>query len=643
LAIFLITFAGIIFGTYLVTPLWKATAKVRVQYNPKQQLTMFEGITTPGTVVSGINPANDVIQILTSRELAEKVVKKFERDKLWEKRTNAPESTREIIKWYIKDFLIGKPVRFLQGLGILSEEPDNYLAMAVGEFQKDLEDIALEENTTVVNVSVWGESPQIATAMTNTLVQLLLEKNLEASRAPIDEIIKSTQEQLARAKRDLKVAQENLRRFKEESGLILYDEEAAILLQRLDKYEAELNSIKSQVRSLRVEKSAEHPEVKSLLARINEYRNIIIPQIQQDLMNLPLKEVELARLNQELEVREDLYSTLKQKLLELEVLKNSSLGDLELKVIDPARVYSYVHPDWPRWVINIPLGFVGSIFVSLIFVFFVEYWNSSFKSVKELEEDINMPVLSAVPKLGYFKRKKLAYSFMSSKSKNYGSNMPVKQIERKRIGPLDQYDLLADAILLKKKTHNGKRFLITSPGQGEGKSTITTMLGQILTMRGKKVLIIEANLRTPSLERMLKVKGNKGLLEYYIGDSELQDLIVNINGIDVIFAGNLSAHYVDPFEILTSHKMETLLQDLKTRYDFILIDSPCIKRFKDSLGLTALSDGVILIVEANQTPRRAILMAIEKINTVGGQIKGIILNKQVNYVPQVIQNLISSL
>jgi tyrosine-protein kinase Etk/Wzc len=642
-AIFITTFVGIIFGTYLVLPLWKATAKIRVQYSPKEQLTMFEDITTPGTAVPGVNPANDVVQILISRELAEKVVKIFGRDKLLEKRDHSPESTREIIRWYINDFLIDKPKKFLQSLGILSETPKNYLAMAVEELQKDLEDIGLEENTTVVNVAVWGESPEISTAMTNTIIQLLLEKNLMASKTPIDETIKLTQKQLEKADQDLRIAQERLRQFKEKSKLVLYSEEASILLQRLDKYEAELHSMVSNLESMKIEKSEDHPEVKSLETRIDEYKKIIIPGIKRDIASLPLKEVELTNLNQELKARDDLYYTLKKKILELEVLKNSSIGDLELKVIDPASVYSYVKPDWPRWIINIPLGFIASILVSLGFVFFLEYWNSSFNSVKEIEENISLPVFGSVPKFGFLKKQRLTHALKIKTFKNSEHTLSFKASYQRCTELLAHYDSLADALYLSSGKLTNKLFLITSAGKSEGKSTIAAILGKILTLRGKRVLLIEANLRTPSFEHILKIKRDKGLVDYYLEYSDLKDIIVSINGIDVIFAGDPSAHHIDPFEIFSSDRMETLLEYAKTNYDLILLDSPCIKWFKDPLILTSLSESVILIVEANHTPKRVIVMAIEKIKSAGGQIKGIILNKQTKYVPSILQDFISSL
>lgn len=637
--IFMATFAGILSGTYLIDPMWKATAKIRVQFNPKNQLTMLEGITTPGAVVAGVNPANDVIQMLMSREIAEAVIKKFERDKLWQKKVNSPEKTREIIRWHIKDIFINKPMDLLRFLGILSGQPDNYLAMAVDEFKKDLLDIELEEDTTVVNVSVWGESPDIATSMSNTLVTFLLKKNLDFNKSPIRDIISTTMQQMREAEKELSHAQESLRKFKEESGLVLYDEEASILLQRLDKYETELSSMENQMISLTMEKSSEHPDVRSLSARISEYKNIIIPKVRSALLKLPLKEAELSKISQELKVREDLYSALKQKVLELEVLKNSSTGDLEIKVVDPAKVYSYVKPDWPRWIINIPLGFIGSILTGVLFIFFVEYWNSSFKSVKELEENFNIPVLGAVPQAGFFSRKEID----AIRMKNIAPVIPSPSVIKNSNAALSHCDTLADSILIKKRTNNCKRYLITSPGQGEGKSTVISLIGQLLAIRSVKVLLVEANLRNPSLEKLFNVKAVKGLIDYYHGDATQSEIIYNVDGIDVIFTGNLSANQSPPFEIYNSNRINMLLNEARERYDFIFTDSPCIKKYNDALSLTSFTDGVILVVEANRTPERLIHMSQEKIKAVGSNIRGIILNRQINYVPDMVQNIITLL
>lgn len=639
LAVFIATFTGIIFGTYLVDPMWKATAKIRVQFNPKQQLVMLEGITTPGAVVAGVNPANDVIQMLMSRDIAESVVKKYERDKLWEERVNSPEKTREIIRWHIKDIFINTPMDLLRYLGILSSQPDNYLAMAVDEFKKDLLDIELEEDTTVVDVSVWGESPEIATSMSNDLVQLLLLKNLDSSKSPIRDIISSTMLQVQEAEKNLADAQEALRKFKEDSGLVLYDEEASILVQRLAAYETELSAMENQMISLTIEKSSEHPDVRALSARISEYKNKVIPEIKSALLKLPLQEAELSKISQELKVREGLYSVLKQRVLELEVLKNSSTGDLEIKVLDPAKVYSYVKPDWPRWIINIPLGFIGSMLTGIFFIFFIEYWNSSFKSVKELEDNLDIPVLGAVPKAGFFKG-------MGIGPKRLKTSTPVMHSDPVTIhsnGAFAHCDTLTDTILFKRNMANCKRYLITSPGQGDGKSTVISIIGQFLAKRSAKVLLVEADLRNPSFEKIFNVNAEKGLIDYYRGDAALLEIINKVNGIDVVFAGNRSVSQFTPGEIFGSPRISALLKDLETKYDFIFMDSPCIKKYNDALNLIPIVDGVILVVEANRTPERHIRMSQAKIHAAGSSISGLILNKQVNYVPDMVQNIISFL
>ena len=633
-AIFLATFIGILFGTYLTTPLWQATAKVRVQHNPKQQLAMFEGITTPGGVISSINPANDVVQMIVSRELAEDVAKAFNRDKLWEMRTNSPEATRDIIRWHISDTLIGVPIRFLRSLGILTKSPDNYLAMAVEEIQEDLEDIKLEADTTIVNVSIWGESPEIATGMANKLVELLIKKNLEASVTPIAGMIDATAVQLSIADKNLKTAQENMRNFKEKSGLVLYNEEAGILLRRHDEYKSKLREMESQMAALKIEKHETHPEVKSLEAKIMEYKGII-RKVKRELKALPLKEVEVARLGWDLEVRENLYSTVKEKSLELEALMNTSTGDLELKIIDKAKVYSFVKPDWPRWVINILLGFIGSGFLSIGFVFFVEYWDTSFKSVKELEDDLRMPVLGSVPKLSQRQKRKLLDSLTNVPVGNVQSSSPIR-----RLLHINTDAQFADMMLLESRNSGGQLLLVTSPGQREGKTTYAAILSRVLSQRAKKVLVIEGNMRFPTLEEQFDEQMHKGLIDYYVHNAGLEDIVVSKDGVDIIFAGNPAASSVGPLEMFTSQKMAELFQRVRMEYDFIIVDSPPIKGFKDPLALAAQSDGVVLVVEANQTPRRSIVMAIDKIQGVGGTVAGIVLNKQVNYVPKVILSLL---
>ena len=642
-AVSVATVVGMLFGTYLARPLWKATAKVWVQYNPKQQLTMQEGITTPGSTVPGVNPAGDVVEMLTSRQLAEEIAKRCGRDKLWETRRTNPQSTRDILLWYLQYVFIEKPMDFLAYVGVLTPNPENYLADAVKELLQDLEDIEQEADTTVVSCTIWGESPEIATAMTNTLVELLLEQTKEASRDPIEKMIRETEAQAAKAEENLRKAQNDLRRFKETTGVVLYAEEAEILLNRLDRYDADLKSLESQVIALRVAKGPEHPEVKALEARIAEYRGKFVPEVELDLKELPVKEVELAMLSQEVEVRKAMHSSLKQKQLELEALRNSTTGDLDIKVIDAARVYSFVTPDWPKWVINIPLSLLAGLIAGIGFVSFVEYWNTSFKSVKQLEETTPFVVLGGIPKLARLQKRRMLSLLRAYTNREEPAGRMAEFSERSWLPFGAETERLADAIGMRDGRGRGKVIVVTSASYGEGKSTITALLAAVMAARGKKVLVVEANLRTPSLRKLLPPgKAESLCLAHLAPDGASSDQMIPAqHNLDIVFAdsgerreGRNSAGA--PLAV----RIKKLLEEIREKYDYVFVDTPCLKKFNDALVLGSMSDRVLLVVEANETPRRTVLMAAKRLEAAGARIEGLVLNKQVNYVPEFIQSLL---
>jgi Mrp family chromosome partitioning ATPase len=112
----------------------------------------------------------------------------------------------------------------------------------------------------------------------------------------------------------------------------------------------------------------------------------------------------------------------------------------------------------------------------------------------------------------------------------------------------------------------------------------------------------------------------------------LNEAIQEVNSLLVIPAG-ATPQDTPPFEILSSEKLQTFLKNTASQFDLVLIDSAAIKRHRDPLMLSSMVDGTLLVIEANKTQRRSILMAHRKIEEAGGKLKGIILNKQVNPIP----------
>ena len=740
LSIAVVTFIGVLFGTFLIEPVWKASAKIYVQTNPKQQLAIFQDLATPAEPIRNIYPANNMVQILTSRSMAEDIVRLFNRDERLKQKKEDPQTTRDKVLAFLKNTFIEKPTNFLIYFGILKDQPDNYLADAVEELRDDLEDIKLEEDTEVINVGLYGESPEIATNMANTMVQLFINKNVELARVPAGTAYNFTKEQMAKVEKELFESQNLLMRFKEENGIIQLDEEKTIKIQRLDEFEAELSNIsfrmeetKERIRetknqlssqgerikssivvadnplvtelkatlqgqeaklaSLVIEKREDHPDVMRMKAEIeanksrlkNElerkvqsetetsnpvYQNLIgklvdlevdrvgylakqdvlkekISGLKTALISMPSQEIELIRLSNTVDVKQSIYNELKKKMDELRVLKETTISDVDIKLTDPAKVYDYVRPDWPKWLLIIPAGFVGSLLLAVFTAFFVEYWDSSFSTAKEVEKSLALPVLGSL-----YKMKEIAFPFIGKRDNSVrdASHLPilyrqknkefvVSRINNDSMGATS-YNRVVNKIFLNREAERDKIFLVTSPDRGNGKTVTSINLAMTLASRGRRVLLIEVDLRHPAIDRILKMDSYPGLVDYINGKGELKDVVKSNNGFHVITAGNIKELNVDPFETLASEKMKELLAESSQNFDAVVIDSPAIKESADPLHLSTLVDGVILVIEANKTPKRTILMAVERIEWVKGRFKGIILNRQENPIPKFIQDLI---
>jgi uncharacterized protein involved in exopolysaccharide biosynthesis len=492
--VFTVTFSAILLGTFLVTPVWKATALIMVEPNPKQQMIIFENMATPRAEPSTVNPALNMIQVLTSRGMAEKIIKDFGLDKIAEEKAKRPKKLRDKIKKVMVDVGITYPTDFLIWLGILPPGEKNFLADAIDDFMDETEDIELEEDTSVINLSIWGESPKMARDIANKMANLLIEKTLYLTQSEAKGAYDFVTTRVTTAEKDLKDVEEALRKYKEANSIVRIDEEAKVKINKLADLEIDLgmaqiekketeerikdvkrqlseqketiigsdivasipyfdelkNTLKDlevRMASLLTEKTREHPDVISLKASIDEVKKKlkeeaeiilqkqtkpmspffqdltsrlvsleidrvaltakeygleqIVSKAKKELNAIPGKELELERLTREVTIKQGIYQNLKTKEEELSILKDNVINELSLKIIDEAYVYDDVDQDWPMWILNIPVGFIVSLACALGVVFFVEYWNDSFRTSRDIKVDRTL-FLGSVP---YIKRK----------------------------------------------------------------------------------------------------------------------------------------------------------------------------------------------------------------------------------------------
>ncbi|MGL5616001.1 MAG: CpsD/CapB family tyrosine-protein kinase [Sarcina sp.] len=169
-----------------------------------------------------------------------------------------------------------------------------------------------------------------------------------------------------------------------------------------------------------------------------------------------------------------------------------------------------------------------------------------------------------------------------------------------------------------------KVILITSSEPGEGKSTTSGNLAISLAQDGKKVLVIDCDLRKPSIHKLFKESNLIGLSEVLLGKETFTEAMNEYGeNIDILTSGNLPPN---PSEMLGSKAMESLLEELREVYDHIIIDSPPIHAVSDAQILATKVDGTLLVVKAEKTKKDSVQRAKEQINKVNGKIIGAVLN-----------------
>ena len=171
-----------------------------------------------------------------------------------------------------------------------------------------------------------------------------------------------------------------------------------------------------------------------------------------------------------------------------------------------------------------------------------------------------------------------------------------------------------------------KIIMIASAMAGEGKSFVAVNLASIIALElHSHALLVDCDLRNPSITRWFGLQEKRGLSDYLIGEAEIQDLLIKtpIDKLSILSGGSIQTN---PVELIGSKKMKTLVQDLKSRYDdrYIIIDSSPILATTEPGVLNEMIDGIVLVVKSGETPRETVQQAIKLLNK--NKILGVVLN-----------------
>jgi len=339
-------------------------------------------------------------------------------------------------------------------------------------------------------------------------------------------------------------------------------------------------------------------QVKSLKAELDTLTSTLEAAIQKDQkeaeVGQPYWELKRKRENM-IEFQKVLQAKVASEKIDMEIPKTTMVT-----IIDQAQPGK--SPVRPNKTLNIILGIVIGLMVGVGLAFFIEYLDTSVKTIDDVERALQSPVLGVIPQ-----------------------DVGLLIDEGVESQHAEAYRVLRTNLLFSRKDDRLNSIVVVSAGAGEGKSTTVLNLATVFAQAGQRVLLVDSDLRRPTLHKVLKVGNNLGLTNYLLKQNTLEEVIqrTSIPTLDLMASGKLPSSSMN---ILGSAPMKDMVAELKQRYDFVFFDSPPIMGVSDAAILASEIDIVIQVIQYRRYPQPMNIRAKQMIEKVGGSLIGIVLN-----------------
>jgi succinoglycan biosynthesis transport protein ExoP len=359
-----------------------------------------------------------------------------------------------------------------------------------------------------------------------------------------------------------------------------------------------------------------------------EVRNLDALVTQQETAAQRLKRdaVEFTNLQSEVQKKRETLNALMARQSQMALstrLKDLDATSSNIRVVDPARPPA--GPFRPDKRLNLLLGLLAGLGVGVGMAFFLDYLDNTIASPGDVERIAKLPTLAVVPRHGAAParsgRRQIREVAVAAESIDLVSHLD------RRAAASEAYRELRTALLLSSAGRPPGKIMVTSALPEEGKSATAVNLAIVLAQMGKRVLLVDADLRRPRLHRVFRCDNARGLSTYLSGlEASPRSLVVStpVDGLDVLPSGPVPPN---PSELLNSPLFtDTASPFLDERYDHVLFDSPPVLSVADPVILASCVDASLLVVRAGRTPRESLRLAVSKLTHGGIRLVGVIVN-----------------
>ena len=678
ITVLLFIFFSVAIITFSMTPQFKASGSIKASAQ-SSNLTKFDSL--EGSVLKTMEFQQTQVKLLQSEQLAIRVIDLLEltEHKVFNPdagKTSEASSVKGIFDT-LKDFVRADDSK--DSVSLLSEEAQQQILYdtILSSFKERFK-VNPVRNSELIELSFETPDPMLSADITNAAMEEFINMHMDGNIRSSKDASRFLDKQILSAQIKLEKSELALQEFARKIGVVSLNPKLNMVLRQMEELnaalaEASANRIRMEARYEQTQGSnstdltrisdslliqnlknqyavlkAEYEDLGAtfkpgypkmqklkarmdeLMARINDEKAIIINSIKNDYetalttedylrertelqkqrsLDLDQKATQYKIYEREVESSKSIYNTLLQRAKEIEATVGAAVTNIQ--IIDTARPPLY--PYKPRVALNLLLGIVLGLFSGIGVAFIIEYFDNTIKNPDEMTDRFHIPVLGLIPydPTAVDNRKHMALQFYNN------PRSPVAEAFRTTM----------TSVRLSVADDPPKTILFTSVLPGAGKSSLSSNSCLSYLSEDETCLLIDADLRKPSLHRIFK-KGEKGkgLSSVLSGMAKLTDAIskTEYEGLDFISSGPLPPN---PAELLSSKRMRQLLNLVAQKYDRVIVDGPPYQGFAEILVLANMVDGVILVAVEGDTPREGVKHFRKSITNVGGRILGAIINK----------------
>jgi len=414
----------------------------------------------------------------------------------------------------------------------------------------------------------------------------------------------------------------------------------SLLLVFTDKH-PEVQDVNEQIANITKNMLSQLMAQKNALQRAADSLKVEIEKLREQLKALPESGLQLARLERDVKLNMEVYTMLEQKHQEALIQEAEKIE--EVTIVKPAlKPTSPINP--PQTASVTFVGTVLGMILGLVFAFIMETMDTSIGTIEDVEAYLEVPVVGIIPFIAPedIRDILLKKSHIEQSDEILGRNARLVTHFAPKSTLAESYRALRTNIQFSCLEREAKLLIFTSSSPGEGKSSTTMNLAMVMAQAGSKVLLVDADLRKPMVNKVFGLDREPGLSDVILGNYEFDDVIRTVTdimmgkmgmedimttpGIDnlsIITSGTVPPN---PSELLNSPRMPALLAQLKEKFDIVLIDTTPILPATDAAILGSKADGVVIVYQVGKIARGSLKRAKVQMDNVKAKVIGIVLN-----------------